>query len=354
MSFYQVLVQLSFGREERGTARHLAVRVLMQTQVWKSCSSVPTQGTYLRWVHLLLAYLRDWREVLHFRALPSTLLLLIMAQPRLYHKTLRDLTTSDSLSSSQPRGSFSFAFTAKTKPSSRQVERGSKAKVLHKVRPMKALHTSSFTLIHSSRSSTPRSYLTIEAINLELQITEALTLIEMRPSPQRHREAFSVYMKALASVASKDSAFGPLLLQIKSAVDVYVTSAQYSQTVDLQDRNHALQLLLHNQKALLREQVAATVSLDRQCEVLKREQTLLNRKVEQLEGQLMGDREVLRLQEMLRGARKRERRLLRLLEVVRGEEDTEVREKASKVISSSLSEHSTKSTHSPDFSESHS
>jgi hypothetical protein len=198
--------------------------------------------------------------------------------------------------------------------------------------------------------------LTIEAINLELQLTEALALIEMRPSPQRHRETFSAYMKALASVACKDSAFGPLLLQIKSAIDVYVTSSHYSQAADLRDRNFSLQRFLHNQRALLTEQAADTAALNRQCEVLKREQTLLTRKVEQLEGQLVGDREVLRLQEMLRGARKRESRLLRLLEVVRGEEDTEVREKASKVTSS-LSEHSTediKSTHSLDFSESHS
>lgn len=299
-------------------------------------------------------------------------------RPRLYHKTLRDLEASHTSSSflsadltTEPR--FDFAVKAKVlqkRADSRPLERGGKARVRHQVRPVKALKTSnsshsftlpaSVTLSQGSRSSSPRSFLTIEAINLELQLTEALSLADLRPSPQRHRETLTAYVKALGCVAGKDPLFGPLLLQVKSAIDVYISSSNYFRGVDLRDRNHVLKRFLQDQRALLAEQTVTAVSLDRQYESLKKEQTLLVRKVRQLEERYEeaggGNREVQRLEEMLRGARLRERRLLRLLEVVRQEGGGGKTSKAASCLSVS-SERSTEDLKSPlslDFSESHS
>ena len=298
-------------------------------------------------------------------------------RPRLYHKTLRDLPGSDTFPSflsadlsTEPR----FAFAGKAtvlqgRTGSRPLESGGKTRVLHKVRPVKTLTTSSpshsltlpssVALSQGSRSSTPRSFLTIEAINLELQLTEALALADLRPSPQRHRETLAAYVKALGSVAGKDPVFGSLILQVKSAIDVYISYSNYVRGVDLRDRNHILKRFLQEQKTILADQSVAAGSLDRQYEALKKEKSLLVRKVRQLEERyevIGGNREVQRLEEMLRGARLRERRLLRLLEVVR---EAGSGEKTSKAVSSqsATSERSTEDLKSPlslDFSESHS
>lgn len=238
-----------------------------------------------------------------------------MAQhPRLHRRTIREfpsfLSKEHTPDSQELPPPAHFAFTQK--PHRRP---GSRA------RPS-ALHLSSVTIPpsvpHSQLPSTRHTPLSLEAINLELRLTQDLASADTLPSPRKHKETLAVYIKTLSFIACKDSVFGPLLLQLHSQLENYLRVSRYFQMIDLEERNNAMIAHLQDQNKTLTQLKTSLFTLDRQFNALKKENSLLKKKEVQLENRhKTGENDKIeRLEEQLKAARIREKRLLRLLEIV--------------------------------------
>lgn len=191
---------------------------------------------------------------------------------------------------------------------------------------------------HPSASPSPRgSYLTIDAINLELHLTALLAETETLPSPQRRRQAFHACLEVLGEVADKDPVYGRALKSVDHIVHSLLSESKAREVSELEERNIELKRYIKEQKAVIKEESDGRAAQERVVEGLSRERNLLWKKLEELQLQVRraasrqgfaGEeldskaRKVEELEDQLRAARKRESRLLCLLEVMK-ETDTE-------------------------------
>lgn len=171
-----------------------------------------------------------------------------------------------------------------------------------------------------SREASPRGLLTIEAINLELELTALLAQTETRASPQRTRDALAAHMKVLQSLSLRDPAFGPFLSQLHSGLSHLLQSTRIKEVSELLERNKDLSRYISDQKRVLQQEAGEKAAADRVYETLKKEKSLLEKKVAELlmhfrrTEERVGNKKTEELEELLQAARKRELRLLRLLE----------------------------------------
>lgn len=202
----------------------------------------------------------------------------------------------------------------------------------HSPSPSPFTHTLSPTLyaqsLQVSREASPRtgSLLTIDAINLELELTAMLAQTETLSSPQRRREALAAHMKVLHSVSLRDPAFGPLLSNLHLSLSRLLQSTRIKEVSELIERNKELNRYIADQRLLIKQETEMKSTVERVQETLLREKALLGKKVEELQShcrrteERVGERrehwaqKVKELEERLKAARKRETRLLHLLE----------------------------------------
>lgn len=293
-------------------------------------------------------------------------------RPRLFRKTLRtsDLTAASNpldsthetlgLETQTSLGRFAFAGKGKLRPRKQTettLESGKSRKRLvlihnsrlspsparpgsqqatptrhHSPSPSPFTHTLSPTLyaqsLQVSREASPRTggLLTIDAINLELELTAMLATTETLPSPQRRREALAAHMKVLHSVSLRDPAFGPLLSNLHISLSRLLQSTRIKEVSELIERNKELNSYIADQRLQLKQETEVKSTVERVQETLLREKTLLGKKVEELQshcrrtGERVGerrehlDKKIRELEERLKAAKKREMRLLCLLE----------------------------------------
>lgn len=179
-----------------------------------------------------------------------------------------------------------------------------------------------------SRESSPRAggLLTIDAINLELELTAMLARTETMPSPQRRREALAAHMKVLQSLSLRDPIFGSVLSHLHFALSNLLQSTRIKEVSELTERNKELNNYITDQKLIIKQETEEKAADERVYETLLKEKALLGKKVQELSlhcrrnGERVGQRrehwekKVEEMEDRLKAARKREMRLLSLLE----------------------------------------
>lgn len=137
-----------------------------------------------------------------------------------------------------------------------------------------------------SREDSPGASLTLEAINLELQLTAALEQVESMPSAIRQQRRLQAYMESLEATAARDPAFGPVLLQVKREAEKALRTAKVTTVDDLQTHNSRLTHTLADLKTIAKGEKDQRQGRDRVLENLAKENALLLKKKEELEGLL--------------------------------------------------------------------
>ena len=179
-----------------------------------------------------------------------------------------------------------------------------------------------------SQQPSPRTggLLTIEAINLELELTAMLAQIETKPSPQRRREALAAHMSVLHSLSLRDPRFGPLISRLHECLSHLLQSIRIKEASELRERNKELNRYIADHMLVLKQEAGEKAAGERVYETLRKEKTLLEKKVEELQihykrteervGEMREswDKKAEEMEEMLKAARKRELRLLQLLD----------------------------------------
>ena len=137
-----------------------------------------------------------------------------------------------------------------------------------------------------SREDSPGPSLTLEAINLELQLTAALEQVESMPSAVRQQRRLQAYMDSLEATARRDPAFGSVLLQVKREAEKALKAAKVTAVDDLLAYNARLTQALADLKTIAKGEKDQRQGRDRVLENLAKENTLLLKKKEELEGML--------------------------------------------------------------------
>ena len=136
----------------------------------------------------------------------------------------------------------------------------------------------------NSHEGTPRSLLTLDAINLELQLSDTLSQVESLPKSVRPGKRIQAFIGTLEEIARVDTLYGEPLRRITTEISVTLAAAQVSTISELQAKNSALGDMGNSLMEVERREKEAGLPRVRVLENLGRENALLGKKCEELEG----------------------------------------------------------------------